>query len=36
MKKSWHIKNEGFELYYKLRWLHILAIFDDFHIRRNL
>ena len=27
---SSHIKVEVFELYYKLRWLRFLAIFDDF------
>ena len=30
------IKVDVFELYYKLRWLRFLAIFDDFRIYRNL
>ena len=33
---SLDIKVEVFELYYKLRWLRFLAIFDDFRIYRNL
>ena len=33
---SLDMKNKVVELYYKLRWVWLFAMFDDFHIRRNL
>ena len=33
---SFDIKDEDFEVYYKLRWLFFLAISDDCHIHPNL